>query len=461
MRLSAAYRHFWATGKTYQHFWASATQEIGNAQFVVNGSLIPGAVSASASVSGVTLIVNSSLIAGAVTVTEPGQTFVVQSSLIAGATSVTEPGYLFNVPLTLFPGDNHLDVIAPLNTRLNARYRHFWNRRRTIRHFWAQWEGAGITGSLADGDLVVASLADFMAGDVHADANLQGATFTVTASLMQGDDQVIEPGEPDLTITTALVQGAATAEAFIGGQTLTVSTLLPDVRAPFSTITITSSLIAGEVYVPPDALAIPEPLTDNAVNVILFPGVSLSDAAVVGVDQQVVVELIAGEASGNADAEGATLPVDVSLIDGHPSSDAVAPGNDVEVVVSIVAGVAAGEDGTVTPSVRAGGPFTFYRKPPTVSQDAQAFGANFTVGYGIVARKVYVDPIAEFPQPSPPDPTSHLQPVDVRVLPESITKLLELPQTPAVQPEPVAVAPEPVRVQTDWTQYDNELLELI
>lgn len=147
-RLTARYKHFWATGKFYQRFWAnSGDANVGNALLTVTSTVVAGAGSGAANASGFVGVVQSSLIDGAIAIsyTNPANTFTVGASLLEGVDSVTEPGVLFNVAVTLTPGNfGQIDVVAPLNTRLNARYRHFWNRRQRIRHFWAQWEGAGI-----------------------------------------------------------------------------------------------------------------------------------------------------------------------------------------------------------------------------------------------------------------------------------------------------------------------------
>jgi hypothetical protein len=311
-------------------------------------------------------------------------------------------------------------------------------------------------------------------------------TLTADVILDQGPIAIITPGQ--MTIVSSVIdEGVASAEVAQPGDTITVDALIPDQTAPGDTVTVTTSISqSGTVFVPPDALAIPRPLNDVVVS--LFPGVTISDAATIGSDQEIVVDLIAGEAS--VIEPGAVLPVEVSLIDGTTLADplfgatldvivtviegspagADIVGDTLTVTSSIIAGVATGEDTTeeTSQSARAGGPVGYQKAKEQVSIDAQAWGANFTVGYGIVSGKPHVTPAIEAPQPAPITSPSHMMPIDAQVylypdvpLPESITKLLE---TPA--PEPVAVVatpePEPVKVKkTDWIKYDNELLELI
>lgn len=487
-RLSARYRHFWR-GRTYQHFWANGVSSVSGsangATLTVTSSLIAANASSGANVAGQLLTINTllpdarvqgatlsttlSLIEGSAVAhyTNPPATFIEQVTLFDGAVNADAnvDGVSLTITSSVSTGSTTQDGVAPLNTRLNARYRHFWGRKRSYRHFWAQYEGAGITGTLADGQLVVASLAVIEAGLASADANLEGQTLSIGITFDAGHDIVTEPGA-DLTVATSLVAGNVSAEANIAGQTLTVGAVLPDARAPFATMTISLSLIDGIVFVPPDALAIAQPL--NAVAVTLFAGGPLSSANVVGSDQTVNVELIAGAATADMFNEGATLPVDVSLADGQSSIDAFADGATLEVGVTIEEGVADGEDSTVGPPMfaRVAGPVSYRRRPEVVSLPAQAFGANFTVGIGIVSGKPKVDTIGEYPQPAPSTSPTHMMPVDVQALPESITKLLEVPEVHD------APAPSSAQLETfktsetsvttiDWIAYDNELLELI
>lgn len=518
MRLSARYKHFWARGKYYQRFWLnSGDAQANGTTLTVTASIIAGQQQADSSIAGQTLTDTLSLIAGTpgggagvsgVTQTitssitasgtatggtghnETGGLFTITASLDDGDATVdaTPDGYQFDIPVTLIAGNfGQIDVEAPLNTRLNARYRHFWGRRRTERHFWAQWEGLGIGPTLADGDLIIATAAIIEAGDVHADANIDGVTLTVDLELDQGPTAIVTPGQ--MTIVSAVVaEGSATADANIAGQTLTINPVLVQGWARFDTITIELSILSGTVFVPPDALAIPE--VTNPIVVSLSPGVTITDGSATGADQEVVLELIAGQGSSHIDVAGDTLTVDVTLADATSSADAfidgvridqrvllfegVATGSEIEgealvVTTSIISGVATGEDNSETEqpsqSARVAGPVS-YRKAPA-SHDAQAFGANFTVGYGIVAGKPTVGVLAEAPQPIVTPSPSHMAASDVvvHVLPESITKLLEVvPEPVAVHTEPVAVSPEPapvVKPKRDWIAYDNELLELI
>lgn len=147
-RLDARWGHFWAQGKRYRHFWTSFQDgaNAAGATISASASIIPGQASAGVSLD--------------------GQTTTATTELIVPPISV--------------------DARGPLNTRLNARYRHFWGRGQVWRHSWAQWEGAGISGILADGDLVIASLALIGAGEVAADANVEGDLVVAAASMEPG-----------------------------------------------------------------------------------------------------------------------------------------------------------------------------------------------------------------------------------------------------------------------------------
>lgn len=432
------------------------------ATITATGSVLAGAVSAGAGLAGVTSTVGTSLIDGAISVSyaKQAELFTVAASLVGGAASVNVDisGALFNVPLTLFEGTGgRIDVTAPLNTRLNARYRHFWGRKRSERHFWAQWEGSGIGPSLANGDLVVASLAGFIVGDVHADANLAGVTLTVAATLLPGDDQVIEPGEPALTVMLGLIGGTATADANLAGTTYTINASLVQGFARFDTITVTTALVSGVVFVPPDALAIPAPL--NAINVTLFAGAPVSGAAVIGADVAVNVQLIAGEVT--VTSEGAVLPVGVSLIDGQSSGDGVINDQALVIVgVSIEPGIAEGEINETAPkSGRVAGPVSYRKVTP--GQEAQAFGATVGAGAGIVGGKAtgeknlteWVLPEAV---PLAPEPASPVAP-SLTVLPEEARQEAEARGNVAS----ASTSIEGGRVTIDWTDYDNMILELL
>ena len=519
MRLSARYKNFWARGKDYQHFWLSSGDvEVTGVTLTATASIIAGQQQADASAAGATLTdtvslttvgtatggtgasqtgdtlsLTSSLSAEGVATggtghSETGQTFTITASLTSGETSVEQAGYLFDVPVTLNEGHFGEDASAPLNTRLNARYRHFWGRKRSERHFWAQYEGAGIGSTLTDGQLVVSSLAVIDPGQATADANLEGVTLTIAVELDPAHTTITEPGQLTV-VSTVIAEGVASADANLGGETFPIAVELIQGRArdePVATIT-TSISEAGTVFVPPDALAIPEPLTPVVVS--LSPGVTITDALATGADQEVIVELIAGTASTHVDGEGATLTVDVSLDQAGSSGDAFVEGvvidqrvlifegvatgestltDTLTITTSLISGVATGEDNSEEPSTsaRAGGPVGYQKAKEQVSIDAQAFGAFFQLGTGIVAGKPTVNTLAELPQPSPNTSPSHMQPVDVvhvyeNELPPSITKLLEVHvEPPAVQPEPVSVSPEPARVQTNWTEYDNALFDM-
>jgi hypothetical protein len=490
-RLTARYKHFWATGKYYQRFW----QNSGDAQaqgttFTVTSSLVAGLQQADVNVAGITLTTTLSLLDGFTTITEPGQSQTVTSTIDAGIAYVDmfNDGVTLDVALFFNPGEfGRVDVVAPLNTRLNARYRHFQPRRVAYKHLWQTWEGAGIGPALADGDLIVSSLALLESGVVTADANIDGVTFTIDLELDQGPTSIVTPGQ--MTVVSAVVNsGVATADANVYGQVLPVTVELIQGFARFDTITIPVTITGGTVFVPPDALAIPEPL--DAIDVTLFAGVAGNDSVAPGADQEIVVELIAGEASARVDNEGDTLTVDVSLDQAQSSSDAFISGDAFEVRVrlepgvpttealsgdtltvstSIIEGVATGEDNSEPPSqsARAGGPVGYQKAKEQVSIDAQAFGAFFQLGTGIVSGKPHVDPVVIAPQPTPNVSPTHMQPVDVAVyadtprLPESLTKLLEVSREPvSVLPELPAVQAEPVEVRTNWVEYDNALFEL-
>jgi hypothetical protein len=257
-RLDARWKHFYLKRRVYRHFWTStAVYNASGAVVTANASLIPGALSIGASIGGV----------------------------------------LFNVPVTLLPGNTGISVTAPANTRLNARYRHFWARNRTERHYWAQWEGARISSSLADGDLVVASLALIQEGQVSADAILSGVSLDV-----------------------------------------------------------------------------------------------------------ILASLVAGEATGDAQAEGALLQVNASVINGELQSDNNLDGQVLPVGVSIISGVAVGDNQSNPAGIGGvrGMPAAF--QIPKGSEDARAYGDVVAVGAQLIAgvASVHYDIVPEISKPLPP-----------------------------------------------------------
>lgn len=397
-RLLPVWSHFWAKGKIYRRFWQ-------------NGS----------------------------TATAPGSTVTATASLLSGVArgGASVSGKTLTVGVEFFDGHAGISVTAPLNLRLNARYRHFWSRRQTWRHFWAQYEGSGITGSLVNGQLVVASSTLIVNGTVIADANLDGVAMTIGVSLLDGVNTITHGGQTlqaDASLLDGVVYGDANAEGagllvavsllsgatavFTPGQTLPVAVSLVEgvaygesnavgavlpvdvsllsgagtgsANVVGELLPVDVSLIDGIIYVPPDALAIGKPLP--VVQVSLLPGNTVGDVAV-----------------GDE-----TMLVNALLIEGAVS--VTTPGQVLVSTVSIVAGVATGETSVRIDRKFSGSVRTEKARP----EDATAHGATISIGAGLLAGRVTVsNPVIEFVSVGRAEPVYHAPPV-LRVLPDEL-----------------------------------------
>jgi hypothetical protein len=142
-----------------------------------------------------------------------------------------------------------------------------------------------------------------------------------------------------------------------------------------------------------------------------------------------------------------------------PGTNASATGETITVGVSIQSGVAQGF-GPPSQSARAGGPVGYQRKKKEQELDAFAWGTVFTVGVGVEAGIATGEIVVPMPEPLAPTLVPDFEPITSTVLGSTETPVV-LIEPPAVLIEPPAVSPEPVLKKKDWTQYDNNLLELI
>lgn len=368
-RLNPVWSHFWANQKLYQRFWQNGGTALGpGAVLTVDASLLPGAASGEANAAGAGLLVD----------------------------------------VVFFDGHAGIDATAPLNLRLNARYRHFWSRRQTWRHFWAQYEGAGISDHFENGQLVVSSLAVVVNGTVTADANLDGVSMTVGVSLLDGVNTITHGGQT-LQADVSLLDGAVYGEANAEGAGLLVAvSLLSGVTAVFTpgqTLPVTVSLVAGAAEGESNAVGTVLPVavsllsgastgTANAAGELLQVDASLIDGIVfvppdvltIGKLLPVQVSLLSGNAIGGVEVEGATMVVAASLLNGAVS--VTVPGKVLVVSASLAKiGVAAVTEVRIG-SKFAGSVRTERRREERV--DAKAHGAMVGMSFGMLTGRVTI-----------------------------------------------------------------------
>lgn len=457
-RLDASYRHFFADGFTYKHVWQNYKISVTNVSgdtITSNASLIAGALETDNFLAGETFARNVSLTAGTYTAdgNASGIGLLDAWFIFPGQAEGSIGGQTLDFTITLFEGITSSDGSAPLNTRLNATYRHFWGRGQTWRHIWQQWEGVLITP--VGGLVVLIALALVEVGEVSADANVEGQELTATCSLIAGDAAVhnVVFGE-EFTVDASLIAGAVAGDANVNGVVLTVSAqILSGIFIPGQIITAHASLIDGVVTI--TSIAAGELLP---VDVILEPGEATGGAHSDGADLEVECLLLPGQpfAGGDVLASGDTITVLVRLIEGEasaPSSSVLVIGQELTVNVTVVPGTV-----TITPdqipSTRHGGPIGYHRKEKPHVLNAQVFGTMIVVraqAHGGTATGehawVPVEPLQPARiEPTPPSERSR----------EIVAELLR-----------TGIASANVQVEgatfehKDWTKYDNELLELI
>jgi hypothetical protein len=463
-RLRATYKNFWTRYKTYQHFWVSdfAVAEADGATISVATSIINGSLLTDASIAGQTISRNVTLIAGTATgnANASGTNLLDEWHLFAGSVTITTPGQIITIGLDLLEPPVRVDGEAPLNTRLNADYRHVdQNRRQIWRRFWAQYEGAGVTVTLP----VVLIAASLISDDdgVSGDANAQGETLEVIASLIDGIATCsVDVSGDDVYCSAEIIPGEATGDANAAGSTVSVLVYLAaGTSIPGEILTSTAALLAGDVSSEARPSGDVLPVAASIINGV--PSVTSY-----GVSLQVDVSLIDGETyvPPSAFVIGEILYWSASLEPG------IATGNGrlLLVTCSLLEGEATGTspEPEVPTSIRTGGPVFASRRREAEPINAQAWGAVWHK-YPILITGVATGTDGT-PIPSPsiaPDP----EPAPVVVVSERTDPVVSKPIPVLVKPHPVSANPAPINAHVtgmilehkDWTRDDNDVLMLV
>lgn len=239
-----------------------------------------------------------------------------------------------------------------------------------------------------------------LAGDANQDVEGSGATLTATGSLVEGAAfGAAEASGATITTSGSIVEGTATGTASASGETLAVTASLVEGSASAAgsatgaTLTTGASLIAGEGFAPIDGTATG---SLNTVRVVYGDGVLLTQDGFQldledGSGASLLIQPHAGvaEATGDANAGGATLVIGSALVagtaEGNPV-DGIATGATLTVAASLTAGTASAS-GAEQPSTGGGGfwrPDASWRRPqPRI--DANARGALIEIRVEFVA----------------------------------------------------------------------------